>query len=49
MPYVWPEETDFALWELDVTDRKCPACGRKMAQSERSCHQVPAEQSPLAG
>jgi hypothetical protein len=30
MPYDWPEETDFALWELDVTDRECPACGRMM-------------------
>jgi hypothetical protein len=30
MPYDWPEETDFALWELDVLDRKCPACGRMM-------------------
>jgi hypothetical protein len=30
MPYYWPEETDFALWELDVTDRSCPTCGRMM-------------------
>jgi len=30
MPHVWPEETDFALWELDVVDRDCPACGRMM-------------------
>jgi hypothetical protein len=30
MPYAWPEDTDFALWELDVLDRDCPACGRKM-------------------
>ena len=30
MPYDWPEETDFALWELDVTDRNCPRCGRMM-------------------
>jgi hypothetical protein len=28
MPYDWPKDTDFALWELDVTDRNCPACGR---------------------
>jgi hypothetical protein len=21
MPYKWPAETDFALWELDVIDR----------------------------
>ncbi len=24
MPYDWPEDTDFAFWELDVTDRNCP-------------------------
>ena len=30
MPYHWPEETDFASWELDVLDRNCPACGRMM-------------------
>ena len=30
MPYAWPEETDFALWELEVLDRDCPFCGRMM-------------------
>jgi hypothetical protein len=30
MPYHWPAETDFAVWELDVLDRKCPICGRMM-------------------
>ncbi len=30
MPYAWPEDTDFALWELDVLDRDCPTCGRMM-------------------
>ena len=30
MAYRWPEDTDFALWELDVLDRGCPACGRRM-------------------
>ena len=31
MPHRWPEDTDFALWELDVIDRRqCPACGRMM-------------------
>ena len=30
MPYKWPADTDFALWELDVIDRACPACGRMM-------------------
>ena len=30
MPYQWPADTDFAYWELDVVDRDCPACGRRM-------------------
>lgn len=30
MPYAWPENTDFAQWELDVLERDCPACGRRM-------------------
>ena len=30
MPHLWPKDTDFALWELDVLDRDCPACGRMM-------------------
>jgi hypothetical protein len=30
MPYNWPKDTDFALWELDVLDRACAVCGRKM-------------------
>ena len=30
MPYHWPEDTDFALWELDVLDRSCSVCGRMM-------------------
>lgn len=30
MPYHWPEDTDFAVCELDVLDRNCPVCGRMM-------------------
>ena len=30
MSYQWPADTDFSLWELDVLDRNCPACGRMM-------------------
>jgi hypothetical protein len=30
MPYTWPADTDFALWELDVLDRACSVCGRRM-------------------
>ena len=28
MPYRWPDDTDFATWELDVLDRHCSVCGR---------------------
>jgi hypothetical protein len=30
MPYRWPTDTDFVPWELDVLDRQCSACGRRM-------------------
>jgi hypothetical protein len=30
MPYKWPADTDFAVWELDVIDRVCSTCGRMM-------------------
>lgn len=30
MSHQWPEDTDFALWELDVLDRDCSHCGRRM-------------------
>jgi hypothetical protein len=30
MAYHWPADTDFAHWELEVLDRNCPVCGRRM-------------------
>jgi hypothetical protein len=30
MPYIWPKDTEFAQWELDVLDRECRVCGRRM-------------------
>jgi hypothetical protein len=30
MPHHWPEDTDFAEWELDVLDRDCTCCGHLM-------------------
>jgi hypothetical protein len=30
LPHTWPEDTDFALWELDVLDRQCNHCRRRM-------------------
>ena len=31
MPHHWPEETEFADWELDVLDRDCLHCGHLMS------------------
>ena len=30
MPYHWPKDADFSQWELDVLDRDCAVCGRRM-------------------
>jgi hypothetical protein len=30
MAYRWPADTDFSQWELDVLDRDCAVCGRRM-------------------
>src|SRR3954451_3913724 len=30
MAYQWPADTDFSFWELDVLDRNCPVCRRRM-------------------
>jgi hypothetical protein len=30
MPHQWPEDTEFADWELDVLDRQCSHCGHLM-------------------
>jgi len=30
MPYQWPTDTDYAQCELDVLDRNCSVCGRRM-------------------
>jgi hypothetical protein len=40
MPYRWPEETDFATWELDVLDRACSACGRTMYVCDHRHHHI---------
>lgn len=47
MPYDWPEETDFALWELDVLDRKCPACGRMMHVCDHRIRRFHTLQGPV--
>jgi hypothetical protein len=40
MPYCRPEDTDFALRELDVLDRACPTCGRTMYVCDHRHHRI---------
>ena len=47
MPYHWPEETDFALMELDVLDRQCPACGRMMHVCDHRSRRFHTLQGPV--
>ena len=47
MPYDWPEDTDFALWELDVLDRNCPTCGRMMHVSDHRYRRFHTLQGPV--
>ncbi len=47
MPYHWPEDTDFALWELDVLDRACPVCGRMMYICDHRYRRLHTLQGPV--
>lgn len=47
MPYAWPEDTDFALWELDVLDRNCPVCGRQMYICDHRYRRVHTLEGPV--
>jgi hypothetical protein len=47
MPYDWPEDTDFALWELDVTDRRCSGCGRMMHVCDHRYRRFHTLQGPV--
>lgn len=47
MPYHWPADTDFALWELDVLDRACPACGRMMSVCDHRYRQLQTLDGPV--
>jgi hypothetical protein len=47
MPYHWPADTDFALWELDVLDRACPACGRMMYVCDHRYRHLHTLEGPL--
>jgi hypothetical protein len=47
MPYAWPVDTDFALWELDVIDRDCPSCGRMMYVCDHRYRRVHTLEGPV--
>jgi hypothetical protein len=47
MPYLWPKETEFALWELDVLDRTCSVCGRKMYICDHRYRHLHTLEGPL--
>jgi hypothetical protein len=47
MPYHWPADTDFALWELDVLDRNCPTCGRMMYVCDHRYRRVHTLDGPV--
>src|SRR3954452_1832780 len=47
MPYRWPADTDFALWELDVLDRDCPVCGRMMYICDHRYRHLHTLQGPV--
>jgi hypothetical protein len=47
MPYKWPADTDFALWELDVLDRACPACGRMMYICDHRYRRIHTLEGPV--
>jgi hypothetical protein len=47
MPYYWPADTDFALWELDVLDRDCPVCGRMMYVCDHRYRRVHTLEGPV--
>jgi hypothetical protein len=47
MPYDWPEDTDFALWELDVLERNCPTCGRRMHVCDHRYRRFHTLQGPV--
>src|SRR3954449_5015863 len=47
MPYAWPADTDFALWELGVLDRDCPACGHLMYVCDHRYRRIHTLEGPV--
>jgi hypothetical protein len=40
MPYRWPDDTDFAFWDLQVQKRSCPVCQRLMHVCDHRDHRI---------
>jgi len=47
VPYAWPKDTDFALWELDVLDRACSVCGRMMYVCDHRYRRIHTLEGPV--
>ena len=47
MPRVWPADTVFRPVELEVEDRQCPRCGRRMHICDHRHHRIYSFQGPL--
>jgi hypothetical protein len=47
MPYRWPTDTEFVPWELDVLDRHCSACGRRMHICDRRFRHLHTLEGPV--
>jgi hypothetical protein len=46
MPHHWPSEPPLVRWELDVLDRGCRVCGRKMHVCDHRRHPIYTLQGP---
>lgn len=46
MPHRWPSEPPLVRWELDVVDRACPLCGRKMHVCDHRRHPIYTLEGP---
>jgi hypothetical protein len=47
MPDRWPTDTDFAPWELDVLDRSCSVCGRRMYLCDHRYRHLHTREGPV--
>jgi hypothetical protein len=47
MSYRWPTDTDFSQWELDVLDRDCSVCGRRMHICDHRYRRIHTLEGPV--